>query len=320
MIMRIPIAVSTIIYRHANIPQDGGFTRHENAATIAPMPKILPHQMLTWGEHDEESAFLLGDRVTWAKGTRARQQELQGVLRGKQSLKMGIARLVREPANVHDSNAVAILMGIDRLEKVGYLRREIAAELAESIDALSASSNAAPTVLAAIEKIGAFGDQAWAVKLLGPWPIKLSSEMSRDAERVGELSKENNEAMDLARSAASSVEDAAETTRNAIADAHRAYSHAAAATEQIDHLNRQLFGANQDIRQLRAKPSGYGGGTALLCVSLGMMFGGCSVGACMGKGSHDVTAAPVVPSVAPSSVDSTAPPVDAGRDARAAKK
>lgn len=282
------------------------------------MSKTLPHRVVEW-DGGLASALLLGDRVTWAKGTHFRQENLLGVLRGKQSIKMAIATLVREPANAHDSNAIAVMMGDSEVLHVGYLDRAIAAEIAEQIDALGSSVSGAPTCLASVYKTGAHGDRAYTVKLLGPWPIKLSSDMSRDESLVTELDRNLKNAIGGFEAAVQTSEQSVATTQTLLSERQAILGERSSLVAEIQHLRGALHVANTTPRKSSL------GGAAIALIVIGGLFAGC-----FGLGAGVAAIAPAKP--APSSTVNLTPPPevfgevptapihDAGRDARAAKK
>lgn len=120
------------------------------------------------------SPFLVGDRVTWCKGTLSRQAEIRTALRERFGQERPIVRsygwLCREPDNAVDANAIAVYIG---RHKVGFVPAPMAAIFAPHLDDLLTQLRLGDPLLGHASCLVTFQtvrDGAWIVGLIGPWP------------------------------------------------------------------------------------------------------------------------------------------------------
>jgi hypothetical protein len=147
------------VQRPARPPASG--VRLLDAASVD-APVVLPHTETVMPD-GTPARLLDASRHTVLYGVRFRQPQLRALLRKVGELGRVPGRLVREPENENDPNAIAV--HVDAV-CVGYLRREIAELLAPSLDAMTRDRAATIACLVSLrENDGKVYGDVW-----GPWP------------------------------------------------------------------------------------------------------------------------------------------------------
>lgn len=162
---------------------------------------------VTWELNLPPSPFLVGDRMTWCKGTNSRQREICTAIQERFGQLRPITRsygwLVRQPSNA-DPSVVAVYIG---QHHVGFVPPVMAATFAPYLDALLAHLRLGDPMIghaSCLITLKTVRDGAWLVGLIGPWPPGESSDefwlpdRQQDSERevgnpvvVSDVSKED---------------------------------------------------------------------------------------------------------------------------------